>query len=330
MDQGGSVWEMKHPGPVTDVKYAGDGEWLAVTDAGDAASNTIKIYKTLTGKLLYKLPFGGSALQCDVQIKSLNNDCVMAAVGEGGLLSMWQTSDFSNITDKLDRHDDEHQHHCTALAFSPDGQYMATGDEEGQVILREFVQHTTTTMDGKETTTLSIRSIPFKWSSPGPISGLFFIDKGHKHLIMCFCYWDGDDEAFVSRFVQVNGPMYVDHEWWGAAVVASGGRTSLNMKSRCGVIVVEALMEGRITLMNLTDTSPLPSEMPMTGTDCGAWITQLPHLIHRQDRTRKGETILHMLCDIKDSRPLQSYLKACGKIAPIIDDLGRTPLDVAM
>ena len=135
---------------------------------------------------------------------------------------------------------------------------------------------------------------------------------------MVFCYWDAEDEAFRSTFVQLLAPMYPDHEWWGAAVAASGGRTSVNMKSRCGVVVVESLADGVITLMNLTDTVPLPSEMPMTGKDCGSWIQHSPYLIHRQDRANKGATILHMLCDQKDTAPLKSYLSAAGKIAPII------------
>jgi hypothetical protein len=188
-------------------------------------------------------------------------------------------------------------------------------------------------MDGtKEIKTLEIRSIPHLWQSPGPISGIFFVDDGPGLLptIMVFSYWDSDDEAFRSTFIQLVAPMFPEHEWWGAAVAAAGGRTSENMKSRCGVIVVESLTDGHITLMNLTDTVPLPSEMPMSGKDCGAWVECCPYMVHRQDRTRKGETILHMLCGLKDTDPLKSYLDSVGKIAPIIDDQGRTPLDVAM
>ena len=337
MNAGGSLWEVSHPGPVTDTKFCEGGIWLAVTDAEEKTSNTIKIYDTYTGTVIAKLPFAGSALQCDVQRYSLNNEPMMAAVGEGGLINIWTTTKsgsnkaFENITNRLDRHDDDHQHHCTVVNFSPCGQYIATGDAEGQVILREFVTHTRQSMDGNtEMSQLEIRSINYKWQNPGPISGLFFIDDGHKHTILVFCYWDSDDEAFRSRFIQLVGPMYPDHEWWGSAVAASGGRTSVNMKSRCGVIVVESLDIGRVTMMNLTDTVPLPSEMPMSGKDCGGWIKYSPYLVHRQDRTRNGETILHMLCGIKPIAPLQSYLKAAGKIAPIIDDNKKTPLDIAM
>jgi WD40 repeat protein len=333
MGEGGLIWDAQHDGPVTDAKFNEGGEWLAVADGAEASTNKLRIYKAEDGTILRQLPFNGSALQCDVQRYSLNNEPIIAAVGERGLINLWSATTFENITSRLDRHDDDHQHHCTVVNFSPCGQYFATGDAEGQVILREFVSHTRTSMDGTKMGTaseLEIRSVPYKWQCSGPISGLFFIDDGHKHTIMVFCYWDGEDEAFRTRFIQVIGPMYPDHEWWGAAVAASGGRTSVNMKSRCGVIVVESLVDGRITLMNLTDTVPLPSEMPMTGKDCGAWIQHSPYLVHRQDRSRKGETILHMLCGLRDTAPLQSYIKGAGKIAPIIDDSGRTPLDVAM
>ena len=175
-DRDGVCWEQQHPGPVTDISFCEGGAWLAVTDGGvgehiyiqeatrqrneDVSSpgspgkphkkvtrtSTIKIYQTTTGVLLQELEFGAGAFHVDCQRHSLNGEILMAAVGEGGLLNLWVTtldgkSNFENVTSRLDRHDDDHQHHCTVVAFSPDGHYLATGDSEGQVILREFVEH---------------------------------------------------------------------------------------------------------------------------------------------------------------------------------------------
>jgi hypothetical protein len=70
-------------------------------------------------------------------------------------------------------------------------------------------------MDGtKEIKTLEIRSIPHLWQSPGPISGIFFVDDGPGLLptIMVFSYWDSDDEAFRSTFIQLVAPMFPEHE----------------------------------------------------------------------------------------------------------------------
>lgn len=303
-------WERQHPGPVADVTFCEGGKWLAVADGGDGdhvyldpsskkphdpnksftsnhkrtpaeRSSSVKIYKTSNGDLLQELDFAGRAHQVDAQRYSISGECLLACVGEGGLVNLWATTPdgietFENVTSRIDHHDNDHQHHCTVVSFSPDGHYFATGDEEGEVILREFVQHTR--KDPKDptkmVTSLEIRSINKSWESPGPISGVFFIDDGHglSPTIMVFCYWDRENEYFRTRFIQLIAPMYPDHEWWGASVAASGGRTSVNMKSRCGVIVVESLVDGHITLMNLTDTVPLPSEMPTTGKNCGAWI----------------------------------------------------------
>ncbi len=356
-----NMWQSQHPGPVTDCAFAEEGAMLVAVDGGsedDPSASSVKIYDAETGAKMRKLPVHGALLQVDCQRSSLDGDRLIVAVGQGGKVYLWSSSTFQPCSSRLDRHDNDHQHHCTVAAFSNCGRYMCTGDAEGQVILREFVPLESAsklkTPNSKMKKSLvssesqgqeaphsrvhqkcNIRSCPVIWNCPGSICGAYFINsvssaKTDDACVLVFCYWDARRETFISKFKRVQAPLYPEHEWWGAAVQAAGGRTSVHMKSRCGVVVVENLKQGQLTLMNLTDTVPLPSEMPLQGIDCGRWLSSSPHLIHRQDRSRKGRTILHLLAEKGDISTLSSYLSSVRRIAPIRDEEGKTPLDVAM
>ena len=344
LDSDTNIWQASHPGPVTDCTFAEDGTLLVAVDGGleaDPAASSVKIYNAKSGAKIRKLPVHGAMLQVDCQRTSLDGDRLIVAVGQGGQIYLWSSTTFKPCSKRLDRHDNDHQHHCTVASFSKDGRYMCTGDAEGQVILRQFVPPEGSSAASPKTPATKgpqkciIRSCPVIWNCPGSICGAYFIKnvssaKADDTCVLVFCYWDARRETFVSKFKRIQAPLYPEHEWWGAAVQASGGRTSVHMKSRCGVVVVENLQQGQLTLMNLTDTVPLPSEMPVDGIDCGRWLSSSPHLIHRQDRSRKGRTILHILAEKGDIGALNSYLSSVRRLAPIRDEEGKTPLDVAM
>ncbi len=83
-------------------------------------------------------------------------------------------------------------------------------------------------------------------------------------------------------------------------------------------------------LIDISTPSTLPDEMPV---NFGDWISDQPDLIHRQDPA-DGSTILHKLAEEGKVPDIESYIHAVKgtgkKIAPITNDEGDTPLDIAI
>ena len=128
-------------------------------------------------------------------------------------------------------------------------------------------------------------------------------------------------------------PTYPDHPWWSAIVDQAGGAIIGTIANGSRGIVVEDIVASKVYTMDITTTSPTPSEMPQRKPNCGKWIAATPYLIHRQDRENCGKTILHTICESNEPgslEALESYLNNVQRVAPIVDERGQTPLDVAL
>jgi hypothetical protein len=142
-----------------------------------------------------------------------------------------------------------------------------------------------------------------------------------------------ESETYRSRFKTMLAPTYPDHPWWSAIVDQAGGAIIGTIANGSRGIVVEDIVASKVYTMDITTTSPTPSEMPQRKPNCGKWIAATPYLIHRQDRENCGKTILHTICESNEPgslEALESYLNNVQRVAPIVDERGQTPLDVAL
>ena len=206
--------------------------------------------------------------------------------------------------------------------------YLVSGDCQGTILLRLFCMV-------KQKVTLVQKS---RWEMGGQISGCVFLAAGMgSNMYLGYSYVDNEVDPPVkkSQFKTILQPSFPDHAWWNSIVDQAGGAIIGTIGNGKRGLVVEDLHTNKVCTMDLTSTAPSPSEMPQKGENCGRWIKATPHLIHRQDRLNSGKTILHTLCETGTVESLESYLYSVSSlghanVAPIVDEKGRTPLDVAL
>ena len=144
------------------------------------------------------------------------------------------------------------------------------------------------------------RILVYTLRRPILISKCIFLDAGRGcNMYLGFSWWSREHDSFRACFKSMLSPNFPDHLWWPAIVNEAGGDIVGTVAGGTRGVIVEDIHNNRISTMDLISTSPSSTEMPLQGANCGKWISAMPHLIHRQDRSRSGQTVLHILCDGK-------------------------------
>jgi WD40 repeat protein len=112
---------MRHPeGPIRDLELSGDGRWLA-----SAAEYSARVWGTSDGSLALELPVNGTALSVGI---SPNSSTIAVGDSAGNLF-------IAPIPNAARVRSGRAQDAVTALAFTPDGGRLATGDRSGRIQL---------------------------------------------------------------------------------------------------------------------------------------------------------------------------------------------------
>ena len=281
------LWREHYPIPVTCVELDASSRLLAVClSVKNGSVGSCMLVNPLDGLSIRTLEHPKGVITCHFQpVSVFGMPEMLVTAGHDGMLSLWCASTLEDRSDYLRT---SHEDHCVTVAFSPNGLYLVSGDVSGCVMLREFsFKRDQITLIQKQ-----------RWEMAGRISKCVFLDAGrHRSMYLGFSWWSKEHDGFRSRFKSMLAPTFPDHLWWSAIVDEAGGDIVGTVAAGTRGLLVEDIANNRISTMDLTTTCPSPTEMPLRGKDCGQWICASPHLIHRQDRSKSGQTVLHILCD---------------------------------
>ncbi|HEX9876873.1 MAG TPA: AAA-like domain-containing protein [Gammaproteobacteria bacterium] len=184
---------MRHPeGPIRDLELSGDGRWLA-----SAAEYSARVWGTADGALALEVPVNGTALSVGI---APNSSTIAVGDSAGNLF-------IAPIASAARARSGRAQDAVTALAFTPDGGRLATGDRSGRIQLWNAS---------------AARPIGTALVLPHPVRWIGFSADGEA-LIAQTDHWVHRVEVAAARLTVTGSRLTRLNAATGAAVLGSAG-----------------------------------------------------------------------------------------------------------